>query len=339
MKKIIATVMFMACTLLFGYEPITQQEIDAWEKVGVMHAENIEFWKNSKIAKTPQEFQRWKDLGVWASEIEFWERSGAVESVDEAALWHEVDVKSYHDIKKYKQQNLSIAQIKEWNAIGIKTEDIQNWQYSDIKTYQEAKPWRDAGIGFGYVRYYKQFNMTPQEVKFWITGGIEHPQDIRDLKNAGFTSPKEYMPYKAFSKEKALKLKEWGIKPTKQVELLAKRNDFGVRDIFFSSKERLQEGLKSLKKCDTIEDIYFSQTDPYANEGKCYMFVGTMKQRLDKSSALIEGARNYFYASFNGAWANNATKVGVVIGEGDFSYTTSDNRKNVIPKGKVLFLQ
>ena len=122
---------------------------------------------------------------------------------------------------------------------------------------------------------------------------------------------------------------------------------FGQK-LFFTDEKTFKNSYELLNdNCKKIEkDKYFTSVDMSENKNKCYIFVGTMIQRLDEKSffgkvtksGLVKGmGRRYFYAeNFQNSWMENKTKVGVIKGNGSFSYD-SRNGRQLVPKGTVIF--
>ena len=79
-----------------------------------------------------------------------------------------------------------------------------------------------------------------------------------------------------------------------------------------------------------------------------FIFPGIMIQRLDEKSifgkvtqkGIVDstGNINFFAESFNGEWLENNIKLGIIKGNGSYTYK-SKYGTHVIPKGKVLLLR
>ena len=182
----------------------------------------------------------------------------------------------------------------------------------------------------------------------WKNIGIVQIDDIFSIMKSGFKSPNQYKPYKDIYLKHAIKLKKWGIKPNQLIKSMSYSNKiFGV-ELYFNNKENFKQAYQLLEDdCDKIvKDKWFTGVDMSENQNKCYIFVGTMVQRLDEKSffgkvtksGLVSGTgKRYFYAeSFKNSWMKNKTKIGVIKGNGSFSYD-SRSGKQVVPKGTVIF--
>ena len=116
----------------------------------------------------------------------------------------------------------------------------------------------------------------------------------------------------------------------------------------FNNKNTFEKAYNTIAdNCNEIvRDKWFTGIDMSENQNKCYIFVGTMIQRLDEKSffgkvtksGLVSGTgKRYFYAeNFQNSWMKNKTKIGIIKGNGSFSYD-SRNGKQLVPKGTVIF--
>ncbi len=139
-----------------------------------------------------------------------------------------------------------------------------------------------------------------------------------------------------------------GVKPNKLIKSMSYSNKIFGQELYFNNKNTFEKAYNIISdNCNEIvRDKWFTGIDMSENKDKCYIFVGTMIQRLDEKSffgkvtksGLVSGTgKRYFYAeNFQNSWMKNKTKIGIIKGNGSFSYD-SRNGKQLVPKGTVIF--
>ena len=148
----------------------------------------------------------------------------------------------------------------------------------------------------------------------------------------------------------AIKLKEWNIKPNNLIKSMSKTNIILKNEFYFKNKETFIASYETLNgECEEINDNkFFTEVDMSKNNNKYFIFPGIMIQRLDEKSifgkvtqkGIVDstGNINFFAESFNGEWLENNIKLGIIKGNGSYTYK-SKYGTHVIPKGKVLLLR
>jgi hypothetical protein len=269
--------------------------------------------------------QRWNEIGITTPEKKkLWEDNGfEVGGRLNPKWWIQVGITDPVVAIAYENFYITPQEISK-----IKYEDIKEWQKIGVKNMASYNSWASIGLD------------TPQKVAPWLKTVGDNSSSVELIVKAGFKTPAEYAPYskiKAF--EHLQMLKELKMTPTPLIESMSKYNKVWDVNLFFSSKENFIEAHNTLKsQCQQIEYDFFTRHDAYGNKGKCYIFAGTMFQRLSANTGLVkEYGNQYMHTTFSGDWMDNKGKFGVVKGEGAFSYTATNGKASVVPKGKVIF--
>lgn len=336
-----------------------------WKERGVNSYEEAKSWNDINIYPS-YDLQQLKSLGLFPKDMENWKpacynsyyKKFEVKCIKEysqlgltsqAAYNWEKNVGSPYYTKKWISSGINNPKIaKEWIDV-IKTKDpkvMKAWINAGVSTPKEVKFYRKISTNTHTIQRLKKHNLSMEKIDKWKQVGISKIELILKLKDAGFKNPKEYKPYKGMYVDHAAKIKKWNIKPNKLIKNMSLRNSVWGQAIFFNNKSTFLRAYKHIsKECNTIEgNKFFSQVDMSMNKNKCYIFVATMIQRLDRDSTSRSGLasgtnRRFFYAqSLNESWMQNHTKIGVIKGTGSFSYESTNGIK-VVPKGKVLFLR
>lgn len=376
MKKIVSTLLIaglVGCVALSA-ENLSDEEISQWEKLGVS-VYRIQEYTSQGI--TPSILKSWNDAGIGGQAISDYKANG-INTPQEAKKWKEAGIGHSDDLRYIKRANIkSPNELKGWKSAGISLYDISDWKEMGINDPKKAKEWKDvtdiayvplwkkAGVDNpNDVQYWKNANVSVYDVekikkanidldviKAWKDYGVKDLKNIIELKNAGFSSPKKYKPYKGMYIDHAMKLKQWDIEPNELIKSMSHSNNVFNQDLYFKDEKSFKNAYEIIEdQCDVIvKDKWFTTVDMSQNENQCYIFVGTMAQRLDEKSflgkvtqkGLVSGTGNrYFYAeSFQGDWMEQKTKVGVIKGNGSFSYESQSGAKVVVPQGNVVFFK
>ena len=255
------------------------------------------------------------------------------------------------EVKEWRKYDFDVKDAIEWKNAGFKPNEIEAWKkYNfDAKT---ANKWKKVGSKYAgrWVNYnhYAKNKFTPKEAKEWVDIGVLKPQEAdkwRDAKLAKSTIRK--FRKNGITAKTILKLQKIKVKPTKMALLMAEA------DIGMKSKKDFLNKSKILKRnhCKKINIIHvkssylfgtrvsggFYNVDEYDNKGKCYQFTGELIQRIDRKHGLVKNGDFLYYVTFNKSWREGTTKIGVLKGDGAYSYTTAMGAMKTIPKGKVLF--
>ncbi len=122
------------------------------------------------------------------------------------------------------------------------------------------------------------------------------------------------------------------------------------KELYFENETIFKKAYTQIEnQCDEIiKDKFFSSVNVSFNKNKCYIFAATMIYRQDEKSFLGKATKNglvqgtgkrYFYVNnLYEDWLENKTKIGIIKGNGSFSYN-SRSGENIIPKGTVVFLK
>ena len=91
----------------------------------------------------------------------------------------------------------------------------------------------------------------------------------------------------------------------------------------------LKRGMRALE---------FSESDPYSNDGECYIFAAKLIQRIDKSSGLFESDYGLYLLNKlpKGRYSEGTLYFGVVKGNGMFKYETISGSNKTVSKGNVV---
>lgn len=287
----------------------------------------VENGESFSFGRTTSIMEQWNKIGVTSVEKKLqWEENGfRYNSSNNPEWWIRNGVTDPLVAKVYDDFEIRPQEISK-----IKINDILEWKKIGVKSMSSLNGWSKIGLD------------TPQKVAPWLKTVGDKPQSVEFIIQAGFTTPEAYAPYSKIKFVEHLKiLNELKIKPTPLIETMSKHNTIWNENLFFSSKESFVQAHNTLKgQCNQIENDFFTKFDAYSNKGKCYIFSGTMYQRLSANTGLVrEYGDRYMFATFNGDWIDNKSKIGVVKGEGAFSYTTTNGKANVVPKGKAIFLK
>ena len=308
-------------------------EVKEWERVGISSASIV---SHKKYGFTPNEYKEYKDaVSGMICEVTELKKNGV--SVQEIVGYKNAGIKNCFSMVDFKKAGVSAKEYENWRDVGepymTKIVDFKNSGVS----IEEYKIWSEIGAKDAkFITQLKQSNIPIDEFKGWIELKVTNLDSINEHKNAGFKTPKEYEPYAKYGLKYATNFKKWGVKLDTNIEELSKATDFIGQNPFFETKENYDGALKALKKCKGLEKGDIASDDIYATKKRCYFFRGSIYKRLDKSSAIVNGARLPVYLKFSGDWANNDIKKGIIIGEGDYSFK-EEGVKMVIPKAKVLF--
>lgn len=370
-----------------GISTRNMYEMRDWARAGVTSIDEIMKWQKLSIPAnrvkdytsqgiTPETIKAWNDVGIGGQAIEGYKANG-IDTPQEAKMWKDAgightndlkylkkaNIKSPNELNSWKSEGISLFEISNWKEIGINEpqkakewkevtniESIPFWQKLNINNPKDVKHYKDANLNVNDVEKIKKANLDLDIIKVWKEYGINDLDSIIKLKNAGFSTPKKYTPYKGIYIDFAIKLKEWDIKPNNLIVSMSHSNDVFNQDLYFTDKNTFKNAYKIIEnECDEIvKDRWFTSIDMSQNKNKCYIFVGKMTQRLDKKSflgkvtqkGLVSGSGDrYFYAeSFQGDWMEGKTKVGVIKGSGSFSYEAQSGTR-VVPQGNIVFFK
>lgn len=351
------------------------EEIKKWKSIN-FSPDNVKHYTNKGFSY--EAISSWLEVGVLPKEIEKFISFG-IKTAEEAKIWTTNGVYSVDTIN-YAKDELNInnpAELKEWFDLGFSTTKIKEWKNLGINTPSEAKEWKKVEDEENINRWLKAGVNDPEEVKMWKSNKITHleinlikegnltiekirkwrEQDnypiymIVNLEKGGFKEPEEYLPYKNMNYEHAIKLKEWGnIKPDKLIRSMSIANKIIGKEFYFKDKETFISSYEILNGvCEEIVDKqFFVEIDMSQNKNRCFVFTGTMLQRLDDKNVFgkitQKGIVNSyqdraFYAEkFNGEWLENTLKAGVIKGNGSYKYESNFGTR-VIPQGEVLLLR
>lgn len=334
----------------------TPKEVKDWNNVNVRTAKNLVELKKKGI-NSPKQLKKiledeeattkewddagipdyyissWIDIGVTsAKNASNWKKNGFI-LAGNAKDWIEAGVTNPKNAKTYQDAGVSYIDFQNKNNLSL--QEIKNW--NDIGVVKVVK-WKELGIE------------TPEKVKPWIKMVGDDPDYVKKIITMGFKTPLQYQPYQNMNLENAVKLYEWNIKPNKLIESMSYGNEIFGKKLYFENKKMFVQAYKILQNhcSEIIKDKWFAGIDMSMNSNQCYTFVGTMVQRLDEKSlfgkvtnkGLVSGTgKRYIYVEdFQGSWLENETKIGIIKGNGSFSYD-SNSGKRVVPKGTVVFFQ
>ena len=238
-----------------------------------------------------------------------------------------------------------------YKKVGFTPDEYRVWSYHGFDP-KKALKWKIVGAEnavywYNYNQYAKN-KYTPKEAKEWQDIEVLKPEEAdkwRDTKLAKSTI-KKFRKNGVMAKT-ILKLQKIKVKSTKMALLMAE-GDIGMK-----SKKDFLNKSKILKRnyCKKINIIHvkssylfgarvsdgFYDVDEYDNKGKCYQFTGELIQRIDRKHGLVQNGDFLYYVTFNKSWREGTTKIGVLKGDGAYSYTTAMGARKTIPKGKILF--
>ncbi|NUW29734.1 hypothetical protein [Aliarcobacter butzleri] len=351
------------------------EEIKKWKSIN-FYPENVKYYTNKGYSY--ETISPWIELGINPKEIEKFISIG-IKTPNEAQIWtnnkiysadtikysiEELNINNPEELKKWFDLGISSSEIKEWKNLGIniaheanewkKVEDISNinrWLKAGVNNPEEVKIWKNDNVTYLEISLVKEGNLTIEKIRKWREYDNYPIYMIVALEKGGFKEPEEYLPYKNINYEHAIKLKEWGIiKPNKLIKSMSKTNKVLKNEFYFKDKETFISSYETLKGvCEEIVDMqYFVEIDMSQNKNRCFVFLGTMFQRLDDKNifgkvtqkGIVEGNGNraFYVEKFNGEWLENKTKLGIIKGNGSYSYESKYGTR-VIPQGEVLLLR
>lgn len=332
-----------------GYSPSI---IKSWGNAGIIGPRILEYKKYG--VTTPKEAKVWEGTVMYPFRIPMWKKLG-ISTPKEIKKWQNVTSMVY--IQSWKKAGVNTPEeVKKWKKLGyegIHTDSILEWKIAGVKTPEEVEKLRNLRITPYYMGELKRANLKISEIVKWQELGVDSIENILVLIKSGFKTPNLYKPYKDMLIEYAIKLKKWEIKPNKLIKSMSYTNMVFRQELYFNDKNTFEKAYALIKgHCNEIlkdnRNEFFTDVDMSENKNKCYLFIGKMIQRLDNKpllgkttqSGLVSGWRNrYFYAEgFHGSWMKNRNKIGVIKGNGSFSYS-SKNGKQVVPKGTIVFFK
>lgn len=351
-----------------GFSP---HEARNWKKANINNP--LDAKKNEKLDIDSSEKKRWEKEGVNDSyEIKAWKDLGIM--VYDIKKWKDIGINSALEVKEWKTTigTSSESEILSWKNIGINSpKEVVLWSkiFNGYGDKDRIKRLKDNGFKdpFEILKFQKEVEDSDQiiglkkvninninELKQWKKY-ISSIDKIIELKELGFNNPeeiKDFSPNK-FSPSQVKILKELNIKPTPLIESMAHGISYVViynnntsalgYASLFDTNEIFLNNLNILTKnnCENIIQKGFYTSDEYDNEGLCYVFFGTLIQRLDKTEGLLStnlSTRNEFinYIVFDKSWQEKTFKVGIIKGMGSYRYETTDGDLKLVRKGKVL---
>jgi len=326
----------------------TYEEAKSWYKIGIepgyqlkqlkklkLNAESAKLWKDTCPQLKDYCIKKWINLGISPNDVSQWNKAGVISS---------------NSILSWKKLNVTTPELaKEWLTITSDLYYAKFWIEAGIKNPKEVTKWKAIGVDRYTIKDIKKANLSIDTVSQWIKHKVKI-KNIAKLINAGFEDYSDYEDYKVIAIDNAVKLKKWNIEPNKLIESMSYGNIIFGEELFFKNKKVFMSAYNSLNEnCEEIiKDKWFSSIDMNHNEDKCYIFAGEMIQRLDEKSffgtitqaGLVNGLakRNFYAKKFQTSWLEKETKIGVIKGNGSFSYN-SNSGKQVIPTGTVIFLK
>ncbi|MEA1914762.1 MAG: hypothetical protein U9N30_05550 [Campylobacterota bacterium] len=375
MKRLSLSVLFFSMVLIVNAHAYTWNEaknqwgyfgMDEWKEKGVDTYEEAKGWHDIGVTQPGYKLQRLKELGLTVSTTK-----GFKESCHNTVRGYEPDcIEQYlglglssHEIKEWEKVVRNPRRVKEWIELGIKDINTvkdwikvtkftdaryaEGWIEAGVNNPKEAKKWDDIGVSNNSIKEIKDAKLDIDDVEEWLENKIRI-DDIAKLASAGFDDYDDYEDFKNIKIDHAVKLKKWDIDPDKLIESMSYSNKIFGQELYFSSKDTFEKAYDAIEdNCDEIvRDKWFSGIDMNENEDKCYVFAGKMIQRLDEKSffgkgtqnGLVNGMsrRNFYAENFQGSWMENKNKIGIIKGDGSYSYN-SKNGKKLVPKGTVIF--
>lgn len=347
---------------------ITPNEVKEWRNINVYSCSDIIKWKELNInnpdeakvwveykldpdmikrwfslnIKSPLEIKNWIYLGVkpievkeWLSnnissdEAIDWIKNGSISSLEEILELKSLGINSskdfkgwsntrfgylnFNDVKRLKESGINYPEeLDAWNLVVKDISSILIWKNLKINSPIEAKEWLDIGVNYSKAKELIEMNYKPN-----------------DLKN--------YSPHILSSSQIKI-LIDLNMISNPLIESMTKHNNL------FNTKENFIKYLNILtkNKCSIIEEKYFYLADEFDNEDLCYLFNGTLIQRLSKTDGLMSsmnlfsGKEYINYIIFDDSWSEGTHKSGIVKGLGGMKYKTSLGIEKLVRKGKVI---
>jgi len=346
MKKLITPFLIILIGSSFVFaNNLTKEEVQKWKDAG-FHKNRIGMWKDAGV-ENPIEAKKWEKLRVNAYQIKQLKRDADITTADQLLAWKSAGV-YYRDVGKWKYIGIKDPKLaKRWKEFASFSL-VGMWIQVGVTNPDTAKYWQDLGISPYAYEDIKKANLNIETINMWVNYGIKDLNVIIKLRDAGFTNSSQLKPYNNIEIDHILKLKDWRIDPNKLIENMSYINNYLNSNLFFENKETFEKAYKIISsECDEIDrEKIFTNIDFYQNNDKCYIFVGKMFQRLDEKSlfgnvtqkGLVQSMydKYFFVDSFNGSWLEKQSKIGIIKGDGSFSYN-SNAGKQIVPKGTVLY--
>lgn len=350
------------------YAKLSPQEVNKWLDIGEKYCEDIHKWKKLGI-NNPDEAVKWINYKLYPHLIEPWFLIN-IKSHLEIKNWISAGVKP-REVKEWLSNNISSDEAIDWikNGSISSLEEILELKSLGINSSKDFKGW--SNTRFGYLNF--------NDVKRLKESGINYPEEldawnlvVKDIssiliwKNLKINSPIEANEWLdiGVNYAKAKELIEMNYKPndlknysphilsSSQIKVLIDLNmisnplieSMSKHNNLFNTKENFIKYLNILtkNKCSIIEQKYFYLADEFDNEDLCYLFNGTLIQRLSKTDGLMSsmnifsGKEYINYIIFDDSWSEGTYKSGIVKGLGGMKYETSLGIQKLVRKGKVI---
>lgn len=133
-----------------------------------------------------------------------------------------------------------------------------------------------------------------------------------------------------------------GINCPRQIFVMAILQDDKCKTVATSTaKKTTNNGMLDLEGLMIgTRALMFENADPYYNKDECYVFSGTLSQRLDEDTALFTGDTDTFLLDLpKDRYSEGNKYIGVIKGSGKYKYTTILGSSKTVPKGKVMSIQ
>jgi hypothetical protein len=133
-----------------------------------------------------------------------------------------------------------------------------------------------------------------------------------------------------------------GLNCPRQIFVMAILKDNKCKKIATTTaKKTLANGMADLEGLMIgTRALMFEKADPYYNKNECFVFNGTLSQRLDKNTALFIGGQGTFLLNLpKDRYSKGSKYLGVVKGTGHYKYTTVMGVSKTVPKGNVMSIQ
>ncbi len=320
--------------------------------------------------KNPQDARRWisvidddEDIGYVGPDIKAWYARG-ITSSKEAQKWKFTKIKDcvkgknpYCEYDSFAE-SFSKFKISPKEALVWQKLDLRDRQYKKIyknkMSLSEYKSWKNNNVKFDNMIEWKKAGFNkPEEALIWINAGVTNAKFIKMLKDIGINNVEEYEPFSHINTISQMKLlKDLGYKRRDTLmEQLSKFDSMSgqvhgtwisYKNLFFKDQNTLLSRIKTLDKynCTTLEEDYFSTSDPYYNKGNCYIAGLSLFQRLGKDYGLAKGINGeVIFVSFDKPIKKGQAIHGVIMGLGHYKYTNSYGSTKIISKGHIILQQ
>lgn len=188
----------------------------------------------------------------------------------------------------------------------------------------------DENLAFKMVKYTSKYASTAAEINKVQAKVIKEAQSDK----FNYTATIKKMCQGIFTVD--------GINCPRQIFVMAIIQDDKCKTITTSTaKKTTNNGMLDLEGLMIgTRALMFEKADPYYNKDECFVFTGTLSQRIDKDTALFTGDTDTFLLNLpKGRYSEGDKYIGVVKGTGKYKYTTVLGSSKTVPEGKVMSLQ